>query len=131
MNDPFGSGLEEGRIRSKPYSISGTTQRASFIRFVPTTAISTSFDNRHRRRMGRGIWFHFARCDKSVRHGKLAAPGDPHLPSIERKIQNADEYACRRQNGCGDVGIDQLVQVVEQKPTLVRLDSGFAFEPVL
>ena len=52
---------------------------------------------------------HFARQDKSVRDGKLGALGDPHLPSIERKIQYADKYSYNRQNSCRDVGIDQLV----------------------
>ena len=55
----------------------------------------------------------------------------PHQPSIEQKIQNADEYARNRQDSCGKVGIDQLVQIVRQKPARVWLDSGFAFEPVL
>ena len=35
---------------------------------------------------GRGIWFRFVRQDKSMSHEKLAVPGDPHLPSIERKV---------------------------------------------
>lgn len=61
----------------------------------------------------------------------LAVSCDPHPPSVECKIQNADDYARNRQNGCGEVGIDQLVQVVEQKPALVWLDTGFAFEPIL
>jgi len=30
----------------------------------------------------------------------------------------------------GDIWIDQLVQVLEQKPTPFRLDSGAAFQPV-
>jgi formylmethanofuran dehydrogenase subunit B len=30
-----------------------------------------------------------------------------------------------------DVRIDQLIQVMEQEPTLVRLDSRIALEPVL
>jgi hypothetical protein len=59
------------------------------------------------------------------------APSDPHPTSIKRKIQNADEYACDHQNGCGDIGIDQLVQIVKQESTLIRLDSGSAFEPIL
>ena len=103
----------------------------SYIRFAPTTAISPFFDNRHRHRMGPGTWSRFARQDETLRHGKLAVAGDPHLPSIERKIQNADEYACNRQNGCGDVGIDQLVQIMKQKPILIWIDSGLGFEPVL
>ena len=41
---------------------------------------------------------------------ELTTPGDPHLPSIESKIQNADEYACNRKESCGNIGIDQLVR---------------------
>jgi len=80
-----------------------------------------------------GAWdlFGFAKTEKSVRHEKSAAPGDPHLSSIERKIQNADKYAGNRQDSCGDVGIDQLVQVMEQESAMVWLDSGLGFEPVL
>jgi hypothetical protein len=79
-------------------------------------------------------------CAKSVafcaKEGRRRCPGpsepsDPHLPAIERKIQEANEYACNRQDSGGDVGIDKLVQVMEQKATLVWLDASFAFEPVL
>ena len=62
---------------------------------------------------------------------KLAAPADPHPTSIHRKVQNADEHACNRQSGRGDIGIDQLVQVMEQESALVRLHAGLGFEPVL
>ncbi len=62
---------------------------------------------------------------------RLSEPSDPDLPTIEGKVQSADDYACNRQNSCRDVRIDQLIQVMEQEPTLVWLDSGFAFEPVL
>ena len=58
-------------------------------------------------------------------------PGDPDLPAIERKIQSADDHPRNRQNGWGDVRIDQLIQIMEQEPTLVWLDSSFGFEPVL
>ena len=53
----------------------------------------------------------------------LSEPSDPHLSAIERKIQEANEYPCNRQHSGGDVGIDQFVQVMEQKATLVRLDQ--------
>jgi len=43
--------------------------------------------------------------DRSARLAKLPAAGDPQPSSIQRKIQNADEWACNRQNGCGHVGI--------------------------
>jgi hypothetical protein len=80
-----------------------------------------------------GTWelVSFRGQDRSARCGYLAVSCDPHPPSVECKIQNADDYARNRQNGGGEVGIDQLVQAVEQKPTLVWLDTGFAFEPIL
>lgn len=59
------------------------------------------------------------------------AVSDPHLASIERKVQKADKYACNRQDSCRDLGIDEYIQVMEQKPTPVWLDSGFGFQPVL
>jgi hypothetical protein len=39
---------------------------------------------------------HFARQDKSVRHGKSAALGDPHLPSVEHKVESADDHPSNR-----------------------------------
>ena len=36
-----------------------------------------------------------------------------------------------RQDSCRDVGIDQFVQVMEQKPALIWLDSGLGFQPAL
>ena len=80
--------------------------------------------------MDSGSWFRFARQDRSDA-SELATASDPHLPSVECKIENADENACNRQNGRGDVGIDKLVQVMKQKPALVRLDAGLGFKPVL
>ena len=61
----------------------------------------------------------------------LLEPSDPDSPTIERKIQNADDDSCNRQNGCRNIRIDQLVQVMEQEPILIWLDSGLAFEPIL
>jgi hypothetical protein len=52
--------LEARQYQFELCSISGTTQRASLTRFVPTTAISTSFDKRHRRQTGLGSWSRFA-----------------------------------------------------------------------
>jgi hypothetical protein len=40
-------------------------------------------------------------------------------------------YPGNCQNSCGDIGVDQLVQVMEQKTALVRLDASFGFKPVL
>jgi len=80
--------------------------------------------------MDSGSWFRFARQDRSNASG-LATANDPHLPRVERKIEGADEDAGDRQNGCRNVGIDKLVQVMEQKAFLVRLDIGLGFEPVL
>ena len=94
------------------------------------TGISTSFDNAHRHRMESGSWFRFARQDKSGASQSATASG-PHLPSVECKIEKADENACNRQNRCGDIGIDKLIQVMEQKPALVRLDASLGFKPVL
>ncbi len=61
----------------------------------------------------------------------LAVSSDPDLPAIEGKIQSADDHACNRQDCWRDVRIDERIQVVEQKPTLVWLNASLAFEPVL
>jgi hypothetical protein len=61
----------------------------------------------------------------------LAVSSDPNLPAIEGKIQSADDYPCHREDGCRDVRINQLIQVMEQEPILVRLGSGLGFKPVL
>lgn len=66
-----------------------------------------------------------------VTHRKLPEPGDPHLPAIERKVQSADEHPCNRQDCCGHVRIDQLVQIMEQEPTLIWVNSSLGFKPVL
>ena len=55
----------------------------------------------------------------------------PHVPDIERKIQSANYHPRNRQNGCGNVRIDRFIQVMEQEPTLVRLNSSLNFKPVL
>ena len=39
----------------------GTTRRVSLTRFALMTGTSTFFDNKRRRSMGRGIWFHFGK----------------------------------------------------------------------
>ena len=57
--------------------------------------------------------------------------GNPHSPSIESKIESADEQTCNHQSGRGDVGIHEFIQVVEQKSAVVWLNSGFGFQPVL
>jgi hypothetical protein len=62
---------------------------------------------------------------------KLAAPADPHPTSIHRKVENADEHACNRKSARGDIGIDHLVQVMEQESALIRLHARLGFEPVL
>ena len=36
-----------------------------------------------------------------------------------------------REDGRRDIRIDQLIEVMEKEPTLVRLDSGLGFKPVL
>jgi hypothetical protein len=55
----------------------------------------------------------------------------PDQTSVQRKIENAYDYSRNGQNGCGDVGIDKLVHIVEQKSSLVRLHTRLGFEPVL
>ena len=62
---------------------------------------------------------------------KLAATSDPGLPAVECKVQSADQHASDGENGGRDVGIYQLVEVVEQKPTLIWFDARFGFQPVL
>ena len=74
-------------------------------------------------------------CEKNQRSedgamSRLSEPSDPDLPAIERKIQNADDDSCNRQNSCRNIRIDQSVQVMGEEPTLVRLDSRFGFKPV-
>jgi len=61
----------------------------------------------------------------------LAVMSDPKLPAVKGKIQSADDHPCKREDGCRNVWIDELIQVMEQEPALVRLDSGFGFKPVL
>lgn len=57
-------------------------------------------------RTGRGSP-RFARIDRSE-DPELTSASHPHQPSVQRKIQDADEYACNRQNGCGDIRVNQL-----------------------
>jgi len=61
----------------------------------------------------------------------LAATNDPYLPAIECKIQSADRHASDSEKSGRDVGIYQLVEVVEQKSALVWFDARFGFQPVL
>jgi hypothetical protein len=56
----------------------------------------------------------------------LAVSSDPNSPAIEGKIQSADDYPCNRKDGCRDVRIDKLIQVMEQEPNLIRLGSALA-----
>src|SRR5258708_16066547 len=60
----------------------------------------------------------------------MSAAPDPHLSTIERQIQEADNYSHGSENVGRNIGVNKLVQIVEQEPALVRLDSGPAFEPV-
>jgi len=55
--------------------------------------------------------------------------GDPHSPSIESKIESADEQTCNHQSGRGDVGIHEFIQVVEQKSAVVWLNSASSSSP--
>jgi len=50
---------------------------------------------------------------------------------IKPKIQKANRHSRNRQNSRRDVGIDQFIQIMEQKTASVRHDSGFNFAPVL
>ena len=60
----------------------------------------------------------------------MSAPADPHLSTIERQICDADNYPRTGEDVDGDIGIYKLVQIVEQEPALVWLDTGAAFEPI-
>ena len=95
------------------------------------TAISTSFDKKRRRQPGRGSRARFARRHRSPKPPELATASDPHLAPVQCEVENAGEYAGNRESGCGDIGVDQLVQVMEQKAALVRLHASLGFEPVL
>ena len=119
MSARSGCSSTEESIGSKRRSISGTTQRASHTGFVPTTAISISFDIERRSPKANGS------C-----RGKLAATSNPRLPAVECKVQGADQHASHGENGCRDVGIYKFVEVVEKKTTLIWFDAGFGFQPV-
>ena len=59
------------RLEGRQYLVeavpdSGTTLRASFISFAAMTGTSIFFDNKHRRPMGRGIWFPFGKRERSA-----------------------------------------------------------------
>ena len=60
----------------------------------------------------------------------MSAPADPHLSSVESQICDANDYPGDGEHVGGNVGINKLVQIVEQESALVRLDSGAAFEPI-
>jgi hypothetical protein len=53
---------------------------------------------------------------------------DPHLPSVERQICDADDYPGDGEHVRGNVGKQKLVQILKQEFALVWLDSGAAFE---
>jgi len=52
------------------------------------------------------------------------------LSSVKRQICGANDYPGDGEDVGGNVGINKLVQIVEQESALVRLDSGAAFEPI-
>lgn len=130
MNALSDFGLKGASIELKRCSTNGMTRRLSSTRSARMTGISTFFDNKHQHPMGSGNWFRFAAQDRQE-VSLSATASEPHLPPVECKIENANKDARSRQNGCGDVGIDQFVQVMHQESSLVRRDSGFGFEPVL
>jgi hypothetical protein len=57
----------------------------------------------------------------------MSVPADPQLSSVESQICNAYDYPGDGEDVRGNVGINKLVQIVEQESTPVRLDSGTAF----
>src|SRR5260370_38303335 len=59
----------------------------------------------------------------------MSAAPDPHLSTIERQIQEADNYSHGSENVGRNIGVNKLVQIVEQEPALERLYSGPALEP--
>ena len=60
----------------------------------------------------------------------MSAPTDPHLASMESQICDANDYPGDGENVGGNIGIYKLIQIVEQKSALVRLDSATDFEPI-
>jgi len=52
----------------------------------------------------------------------------PQQSSVERQIQKANNDSRNYESGCRNVGIDQLIEIVEQEPALLRFDSGSPFE---
>ena len=60
----------------------------------------------------------------------MSALPNPHLSSIESQICNANDYRGDGEHVGGDIGIYNLVQIVEQEPALIWLDTGAAFEPI-
>jgi hypothetical protein len=41
---------------------------------------------------------------------------DIDSPAIEGKFRSADDHTCNREDGCRDIRIDQLIQVMEKGP---------------
>ena len=60
----------------------------------------------------------------------MSVPADPYLSSVKRKICEANDHPGHGEHFVGNVGIHELIQIVEQESTLVWLDSGAAFEPI-
>src|SRR5438445_10021238 len=62
---------------------------------------------------------------------RLSESSATELPTIERKVQSADDHPRHRKHGCRHIRIDQAVEVMEQKPALVWFDSRLRFKPIL
>jgi hypothetical protein len=61
----------------------------------------------------------------------LAPDRKPCLSPVKSQVHAADDHSRQGQRGSRNVGVDQLVEVMQQEPALVGLDAGLAFEPVL
>src|ERR1035438_2758507 len=58
-------------------------------------------------------------------------PDSPGLLPREGEVEGENDPPRHCQGGCRDVRIDQLVEIVEEETSLVRLDARLLFPPVL
>jgi hypothetical protein len=57
--------------------------------------------------------------------------GSPDSPAIEHKVEDANDHSSHREHCRRNIGIDQLIHIVEQEASVVRIDTGFLFQRIL
>jgi len=50
---------------------------------------------------------------------------------MEHKVEGANDHSSDYEHCGRNIRIDQLVHIVEQEPSLVGLDAGPLFQPIL